>query len=501
MAELSSADPDSGIDFPVLAGKVSTTAVGRAAAAAAAGAVDKREAARIAAVSNWRKDYVTPFRRLTEISARSPEAALAVSETGLGYLRDTMVFNRGGESIPVADLTAKEDPPIRGSLITGEQAPVTELVVPYAGKRLRGDELLRQLDRWAADGVVEPGFAEAIGLVARNPDWLELSDQTVVVLGAGSEMGPLFSLLRWGGRVVGVDLPRPEVWTRLIESARRTGGSLEIPVPLDCPASATDAELAASAGVNLISSTPEVLGWLRGIPGPLVLGNYLYADSGLHVRVSMAADALAAGLADREELTLAYLATPTDAFAVPWSDVERSRQNWSHRRTKLIQPPLHLLGQFNRNYQDTIVTEAGDELGIADCLVPQQGPNYVLAKRLQRWRAVVARTAGTRVSLNVAPATRTRSVMKNRALAAAYAGAHRFGIRVFDPSTANSLMAAMLVHDVRNPKAAANPATPLSNPMDLFSAAANHGGLWTTAYEPRSVLGMAAAMGMFEHRA
>jgi hypothetical protein len=60
MAELSSADPDSGIDFPVLAGKVSTTAVGRAAAAAAAGAVDKREAARIAAVSNWRKDTSRP---------------------------------------------------------------------------------------------------------------------------------------------------------------------------------------------------------------------------------------------------------------------------------------------------------------------------------------------------------------------------------------------------------------------------------------------------------
>lgn len=501
MAETTPEELNTGIDFPRLEGKVSTTAVGRTACSLAAGAVDKRAAARIAAVSNWRKDYLRPFRKLTEISARSPEAALAVSETGLGYLRDTMVFNRDGASIPVAALTANDDPPIRGSLITGDEAPVTELVVPFGGKRLRGDSLLRQLDTWAADGVVEPGFAEAIGLVARNPEWLNLADQTVVVLGAGSEMGPLFSLLRWGGRVVGVDLPRPEVWSRLIETARRTGGSLELPVPLDCPSAATDAELAAVAGVDLINSTPEVLGWLRGIPGPLVLGNYLYADSGLHVRVSMAADALAAGLSDREELTLAYLATPTDAFAVPWSDVERSRQNWSHRRTKLLQPPLHLLGGFNRNYEDTIVTDAGQRLGIADCLVPQQGPNYVLAKRLQRWRAVVARTAGIRVSLNVAPATRTRSVMKNRALAAAYAGAHRFGIRVFDPSTANSLMAAMLVHDVRNPGAAANPSTELANPMDLFSAAANHGGLWTTAYEPRSVLGVAAAMGMFERRA
>ena len=53
------------------------------------------------------------------------------------------------------------------------------------------------------------------------------------------------------------------------------------------------------------------------------------------------------------------------------------------------------------------------------------------------------------VSLKVAPPTRTRSVVKNRALAAAYAGAHRFGIEVFEPGTANTLMAALLVHDLR----------------------------------------------------
>ena len=133
--------------------------------------------------------------------------------------------------------------------------------------------------------------------------------------------------------------------------------------------------------------------------------------------------------------------------------------------------------------------------------MPQQGPNYALAKRIQRWRALQARADGRLVSLNVAPATRTRSVLRNRALAAAYAGAHRFGVEVFDPSTSNTLMAALLVHDLRNPAAAANPATPLRHPLELFWQGANHGGLWRNAFEPRSVLGLAVALGMLQRGA
>ena len=52
------------------------------------------------------------------------------------------------------------------------------------------------------------------------------------------------------------------------------------------------------------------------------------------------------------------------------------------------------------------------------------------------------------MSFKIAPPTRTRSVVKNRGLAAAYAGAHRFGVEVFEPGTANTLMAALLVHDL-----------------------------------------------------
>jgi hypothetical protein len=159
-----------------------------------------------------------------------------------------------------------------------------------------------------------------------------------------------------------------------------------------------------------------------------------------------------------------------------------------------------MAGQFEPNYPDVYVTPEGREIGINDSLIPQQGPNYALAKRIQRWRALYSRAQGVPVSLNLAPATRTQSVIKNRALSAAYAGAGRFGVEIFEPATSTVLMSALLVHDLRNPSSVANPDTPLANPMDQFSALANHGGLWRTAYAPRSVLGIAALMGLLDSR-
>jgi len=97
---------------------------------------------------------------------------------------------------------------------------------------------------------------------------------------------------------------------------------------------------------------------------------------------------------------------------------------------------------------------------------------------------------GRTVSFNVAPPTWTRSVTRNRVLAAADAGARRFGVEVFAPETTRVLMAALLVHDLHVPAPAGR------HPEALFSDAAAHGGLWRAAYEPRSVLGIAALAGL-----
>ena len=94
------------------------------------------------------------------------------------------------------------------------------------------------------------------------------------------------------------------------------------------------------------------------------------------------------------------------------------------------------------------------------------------------------------MSFNVAPPTRTRSVVKNRALAAAYAGAHRFGIEVFEPATSNTLMAALLVHDLRT----GPPAQPTAWQDEAYAGAPR--GPVAAAYDPRSALGIAALLGV-----
>jgi hypothetical protein len=81
-------------------------------------------------------------------------------------------------------------------------------------------------------------------------------------------------------------------------------------------------------------------------------------------------------------------------------------------------------------------------------------------------------------------------VVKNRALAAAYASAHRFGVEVFDPETCKVLMAALLVYDLHTDGGPAH-----AQPWQNEAHAAAHGGLWRMAYAPRSALTLAAALG------
>ncbi len=490
-------------------GARSTSALGRAVVAAALARVDPVGAAATLRETNWRQGYVGPFRRLVEAGLPSEADAVDIARAGLAALHDRMtVVTADGEG-PLAEVFVQTpggvERPLHTATVAGTGRARTRLSIPMGGTRLEGDALLHQLDDWSDRGILEPSAAEAVRTVATEPERLRLEGQRVVVVGAGAEMGPLRALLDWGADLVGVDLPRPDLWRRLLATAEQSAGHLTLPVTGGSGGSGgaggnggkgDGAGLAVRAGADLLHELPAVADWVTGLEGNLVLGNYVYADGATNLRVSMAVDALSVELRRRrgDEVSLAFLATPTDVFAVPPEAVVQATHAYddSAGLGRLLRPVFRAVSGgrlLKRNYAP------GSDPGLNDSIVPQQGPNYVLAKRLQRWRATVARRDGQAVSLHVAPPTRTRSVLKNRALAAAYAGAHRFGIEVFEPATSNTLMAALLVHDLTSPRPALRP------PWQEEAEGAVHGGLWRGPYDPRSALGLAVVLGIGGARA
>ncbi len=491
-----------GVAFPVAAdGRRSTSALGQAVVADALSRVDQAGALAARQEANWRAGYLAHFRRLIEAGLASRQAAVSVARDGLASLHQRMrvIGPDGTESGLDTLISAASRSELDTVTVTGTGTAERTLSVPYRGERLSGDALRRRLEAWVTAGVVEPSCADAVATVAASPQMLALSGRTVAVLGAGAEIGPLSVLLGWGVRVAAVDLPSPAVWQRVLAMARGSAGTLLAPVarggPDDGTAGGTAGpadhpDLAERVGFDLTGDVPAVADWLAATSGPLTLGNYVYADGAANVRVASAVDALTVRLAaGRNDLSLAFLATPTDVFAVPAEAVAQSARAYASRSpvAKLGGGPLRALsgGRLLRP-----AYPPGADPGICDSLIAQQGPNYVLAKRLQRWRATVARGGGATVSMNVAPPTRTRSVTRNRVLAAAYAGAGRFGVEVFEPATTRTLMAALLVHDLET---GAVPAP--AHPWQDEARAAAHGGLWRIAYTPRSALGLAALLG------
>lgn len=477
-------------------GKRSSIAFGRAVFADALRAVDAEGAAAIAAERDWHARYPAHVHRLVAAGAASPTAAQAIARAGLDALHGRLRFAVDGRESTLDTALAARGHDWRVVRLAGRgDVRPAPLEVPYRGGLLGGDAILRQLDAWLAAGMVEPSFAAMVRWVIEHPDALDLSDQRIALLGARAEMGPLPQLARWRAQVVAIDLPRPDIWRRIVADIDAGNATLYAPLR---GGSGEDADaIAAHAGADLLTDTPGIVDWLCESDLPLTIGAYAYLDGALHVRVSAAMDAIqAAVLGRRPGSTLAMLATPTDVYAVPAEVRAAAHARFAARGVGAKLAAALSGGRLmQRNVAHEIVAEGGARYGIADSMVVQQGPNYALAKRLQQWRAIDARAAGARVSIHVAPPATTLSVVKNRLLANAYRAAIRFGVEAFEPRTAAALMAACLVHDLRNPQAPAHPATALAHPLELLMHGAAHGGLWRIAHQPRSVLPLAAVMG------
>ncbi|KAA0918685.1 hypothetical protein [Dietzia sp. ANT_WB102] len=473
-----------GVLFPTdSSGNRSTGQLAKQVVADALATVDPAAAERVHRIKDWRKGYIEPFTELVNVGVSDPTAWDGVARAALESLQSRMVgvHEVDGQPVetPMSDYLAVVEPRSTPGTetIQGTATPVRELSIPFRGEELTGELLRARLDKWVAAGVIEPSCAEALKLVQDNPQWLSLPGHAMLVLGLGSEMGPARRLLKWGADVMGVDLPSSPAWQRFRAATSTFAGRLHIPTAPD-----------SQPGIDLLTQLPELAAWARSAaPAPLTVGSYFYADGGTHVQLSSAADALVVDLLrDNTAAALAYLATPMDTFVVPEDVRKAADAALASRKVTDIKRLVGALTRgkvFHRNYP------AGNGPAVHDALVPQQGPNYTLAKRVQRWRATTAFADGHTVSVNVAPATDTHSVTKNKILASTYKGAYAFGIEIFHPDTSAALLAALMVHDLN----VGRPQVDVQWQHESSGAAS--GGLWRQPYLPRTALPVAALIG------
>ncbi len=386
-----------GINFPqVDGGGRSSTPTGKSILASSVAGLDAELAGRIGAVKNWRTEYPRHFEDVVRVEAGSAQAAIDVARAGLASATSLFV-DVGADGDHPAEHCLQTPGELRTVPIQGTDAPVRELTVPYHGDVLRGAALLRQLDAWVAAGITEPSFADAVGAVVRNPDWLDLRDRTFALVGAAS-------------------------------------------------------------------------------------------------RLSMAFDILFQELAGgRHDLSVCYLATPADVFLVPVRAVDMAeRRHDGAERLATVGRVVHQvsLGRYFRpNYPaDAVIETPTNRYGLVNAFILEQGQNYALAKRLQRWRMVLTRQDGILTSVHIAPPARTQSVLKNPLMRERQAINTHLGIETFDPPTVDVLSAAILVHDLSNPASPANPANPIGHLHEAFMFAASPGGRWRVPFELNSCI-------------
>jgi len=454
---------------------------------------------------NWRFGYTKHVLDHVTQSLHSEEACLKMARAGLEAAQTTFTFLREGqpemsmkEAMEKLAGDAFETAELKGSGDAGRR----ELSLNYGGvlgrpyykfKRSRNDkitglELRKQLDLWVEYGTMEADVAEALKELQLNQEkWLDLSDMYFVLLGAASAMGPLHFLLSHGANVVAI--ARPKALKGILEHARGTPGKVIFPVKKGSGwkallASGDLAELSKVSSCDLLTQAPEIAKWVAGVaPGkPLTVGNYTYLDGALHVQIAVACDCIMDRLCrERKNTAVAFLGTPTDAHVV--TDGASAAATEALENAPLWMKLWQAIGVLVPNRP----IDAGG-LKFMDSIVSDQGPNYILSKRMQHWRAMVARADGHIASSNVSPSTATSSVTKNASFAAAYGGMHIFRpIEVIYQELSLSLMGALLIHDLRNEKSAARPATKLPHPLCLFQATSFHGGIWRCPYSIGSI--------------
>ena len=444
--------PSGRIVLPRQNGRTSSSVLARGMALAAATA-DPRLAERVKSAEPWREGYRAAMTDLSRVDApsRGSEAARA----GLAWLTKSLHFADGRR---IGEARAVE---VRGGSwkVSGSREPRRELSLELDGRDYRGQSLLALLDAWRRRGFIRRSAYDALAEVIDDPGILDLEGWTFACLGASAALSPAPSLLAWGADVAAPVRAGQEKNSALIDAAKSGAGTLILPpAPLD-----------------VVRAPEAVAGWIAALDGRIAIVDTLYAPGAKFLLAEAGADVVESLVTRaRPDTALAWYGSPTDAYV-------------------LSEPPK---AHFGRGPAASALAAYAKARGLGpsrvDGVYPGyiavQGPNYAAAKRIGRWRATVEREAGRTVSYNVGPLSMTRSVLVSRPLRAAYGGLRRLGIEPLPAAASAGLMAALLAWDLKNPRAAAESDTFLTDKaIDC--------GLFSCPYEPNGLMAFAVALG------
>eukprot|EP00929_Paragymnodinium_shiwhaense_P009290 TRINITY_DN11340_c0_g1_i1.p1 TRINITY_DN11340_c0_g1~~TRINITY_DN11340_c0_g1_i1.p1 ORF type:complete len:490 (-),score=114.72 TRINITY_DN11340_c0_g1_i1:163-1632(-) len=429
---------------------------------------------------DWRHQYHVHIDELTKrllfAGCQSKDAAVAALQAGLEEARKMDFENADGSFVALQDAVAAAAFDV--AKIQGTGTPETTLTCPYKGRRLTGEVLAEQCDAWATKGVMEPDCAQSIKDGVQKID--SLKGRTFVVLGAGSELGPLRLLLQAGATVAAVATRKPKRWAELIEFTKGTAGTLLLPVP---QGKTEEAEAANVAGADLTEETPAILDWCvrvaKEAPGMVTVGTYLYADGEANVRLTVASDMIVDKITQElgaSKASCAWLTSCSTSLVIPDAAFEAQQQilkektSWWQR------------GLGSPNKCEAVATESKGSVRFYKGFEVLQGPNYALAQLMRQWRAMILASAGYVVSAPVTPSCHTESVRKNSTMAAVLDGmAYQEPLEAFEPDACQSLMFAVLVSDL------SEPVPELASPQHLFARKSFHSGLWRCPFAMSSL--------------
>lgn len=360
------------------------------------------------------------------------------------------------------------------------------LEVPLDGRIHRGTGVRALADALYARAELSATARDALAWLvehaAAQGGELDLTGQRFVLFGAGAELAPTPLLLRAGASVLWVDLAGPE---RMLGAGGASAGTLFH---------------TTSAG-NLLTQPREIAAAIRAFAeeGPVHVGMFAYAPGASQEwRLGAVMNAIVASLEPSLVRSLSLFISPTTPSVLSAETVRAVAER--KERAPGWQRGLARLGALREpSYY------AAEGVHVSLSTVSMQGLSYQAAQYVSKICAaesaalfgVSGEGAPLTVSANVAGITRTAS-LSHPLFQAAFAGAGKLGVRIFDAASTRALSGLLMLHDLLNPHAVGARALAGAASHDaaegLFSQQI-HGGVYSLPYVLEGAIRVAALVG------